>query len=154
MIIVLCIILTTFWFAATVAVDFLAIPAVFRTIPDVMLAGEVGMKVFSRFNYIELICATGLLLLAWFSPKGSKKILLIVSILLIFIASFYTFYLTPKIIELTRLMNHAHQGVITGLEDFNKEHESYHNFYVKMDSVKLFILLGLDVFLVMKKDKV
>ena len=126
------------WFFSTVVVDFVAIPSVFRILDDPATAGLIGIKVFSTFNILEVIIAiTGLVGAYFLRHKG----LLVLSILTISIAFLYYFYLTPSIIsasEVIRSFNELNSQVV---EEKTREMAFFHELYVKMDSIKLLLLL-------------
>lgn len=148
------IIFTAIWWSTTCLIDFFLVPTLFRSLDDVMQAGAIGIKVFRTYNYIEVFLGLGLMTTAPLLFKKGKKAPLILTVLLLFIASLYTGYLTPKIVDLTAMMNQAHAGVITGLEEINKEHQFYHHFYVRMDSVKIILLLILQGLSFRKKENI
>lgn len=138
------------WFGATVAVDFFAIPAVFQNVSNLSEAAGVGMSVFARFNTLELILSISVVLL-WilahrFSFKSKKRVvILLVEVLLIALAASYLFYFTPSITELSLARANAFEESERALIESSIAH--FHSIYVKLDSLKLILLLGLNYFI-------
>ncbi len=140
-------VLVTAWAAWTALVDFFLVPAVFATIPDFFLAGEMGIQVFTRLNQLEFPLACGLFACTAVAVKRAQlpKWLLTGNLLLVGIAGVYLFSLTPKISELTAAWAYADKmGTLgtAGIVDVQQLHQSYHRMYVAMDTVKLLLLLG------------
>lgn len=139
-------ILTVTWAAWTILVDFFLVPAVFQTIPDFFLAGEMGIVVFSKLNQLEFPLACILLgLLLWKLSQFPKlKWLVPVNVVLVGIAGIYLFSLTPKITELTGAWAYAEKMGTLGADghaDIQQQHQIYHRVYVATDTVKLALLL-------------
>lgn len=128
-------------------VDFVIVPTVFRNLPDVMQAGNLGVILFNKYNMLEFLLALILVPVFIKMPTHkSKKLIGIGVFLLLAIAGSYLFYLTPKLTELTSLMG---QG-----GEVAQEHSFYHSLYVKIDSIKLIILLALQGVVLIRKEKV
>lgn len=62
------------WFFSTIVVDFFAVPNVFRTVTNLYEAGRVGIKIFARFNILELIFAVFTCSCFWKIPLGKNKV--------------------------------------------------------------------------------
>ena len=141
------------WLTMTCFVDFMVVPTVFRTVTELFVAGSLGIKVFTAFNYFEVVFAVGILgiFLSFLKQKSIYKVEIIVSVLLMFIAIFYITYLTPKISELTVMWENADQFVPGTKTAASEMHAFYHDFYIKMDSVKLILLLIMHSFVLFKK---
>lgn len=121
------------WLVATLFIDFVAVPAVFSTVTSRDDAAALGIKIFTRFNYVELIVAVALILLS-----RSKR--LFVSVGLLIFPILYTFLLSPNIDRL----NNDKVNLLDEdpkMEMVQKELDLYHNFYVKADSVKILVLI-------------
>lgn len=138
------------WLGATVAVDFFAVPAVFQNVSNLNEAAGVGMSVFARFNTLELILSIVLLIL-WplahrlkFKSKKHATIFIFEFFLLI-LATSYFFYFTPEITKLSLAKANAFEES----ERQMLEHSiaTLHSLYIKLDSLKLIILLGLNYFI-------
>lgn len=143
---ILLLILTVTWAAWTVLVDFFLVPAVFQTIPQFFLAGQMGIQVFSRLNQLEfpLACSMLALLLWRLRMYPGLKWLTPVNIVLTGIAGIYLFSLTPKLTELTGAWEYADKmGTLStqGHADIQQQHQTYHRVYVIIDTVKLALLL-------------
>ncbi len=153
--IMLTIMLAAFWLGSSIAVDVVAIPAVFKTIKDVVLAGKVGMVVFSRFNKIEMIVSSLSLMFVMVAifrefKKPNKQLfaLLMSLLLLVIIAGIYTFSWTPLITQNAEKMfslDVASDAYKQAAFDYNY----YHKAYVKLEGVKL-SLICLELFLLIK----
>lgn len=141
----LILILTSMWWGWTLLVDAFIIPTVFGYVEGFFLAGELGIAVFSKLNGLEVIVSSFLLALISLHFLRSRKpvILVIVSLLAWIIVMIYFSYLTPKIVELTKLWKQAEEtglSGIAGIPDIQQAHQFYHNLYIKLDVIKLIIL--------------
>lgn len=137
-------VLSAVWLGWTVLVDFFLVPAVFATIPDFFLAGNMGIQVFSRLNRLEFPLASILLGLAVLDVRR-RRWTIPVNVALVGIAGVYLFSLTPKIAELTGVWAYAEKmGTLgtAGAADVQQLHQQYHRTYVAMDIVKLLLLAG------------
>lgn len=151
---ILFIVFLSLWWGWTVIIDFVVVPTVFSTIRDFFNAGELGMALFSKLNYFEVVTASALVVLSSFQLKKSKQNwpFLAGSLVLFSIALFYFAYLTPKIISLTALWQKAEQAGligIAGIGDIQQEQQFFHKLYIKIDSLKLIlitILLGFGIY--------
>lgn len=147
-------ILVSLWWGWTVIIDFAVVPTVFKVIHDFFNAGELGIALFSKLNFFEILVSSLLIVVSVIHLKdsGKGKLQLALSISAWAIVMFYFAYLTPKITLLTDLWKEAESVQklgIAGIQDIQQEHQYYHRLYVGIDSVKLLILtflLGLDVF--------
>ena len=150
--------LVSLWWGWTVLTDFFVVPTVFQTIHDFFNAGELGIALFSRLNFLELIVSSLLVIICGLKLRTSKQLLIFFIPVLVcwMIVMFYFSYLTPKLVTLTDLWKEAEKAGVTSLgniPDVQQEHQFYHKLYIRIDSVKLIILtilLGMGVF---KQDK-
>jgi len=129
------------WFFLTVFVDIFTVPTVFRTVGDITIAGQVGIKVFTAMNRFELVFAIVTLIGAFSFYKLHKSIKWLVFSGIMFIWSLlYNCFLTPKIANTTFQI---HQ---TAVDDpmyavLQATHAQYHNLYRYFDTSKLIFLL-------------
>ena len=94
------------WFFCSAAVDFVAIPTVFKILTDNAIAGKIGVAVFKKFNLLEIVFALALVPAALNLGKGTKRrFVALCSFALLPLPFFYRFYLTPKITETAHVMN-------------------------------------------------
>jgi hypothetical protein len=142
---VISLILTSVWLAWTVLVDFFVVPSVFQNIPEVFMAGNLGVVLFSKLNHLEFPIASILFALAyWHTRKtGTLKLVILTSFVTLGIAAIYLFSLTPKLASLTAAWEYAEKVGTLGPagEDVQQLHQNYHRTYVALDSVKLLLLL-------------
>jgi hypothetical protein len=139
------ILLLSFWLGWTLLVDFVVIRTVFSTISEFFEAGDLGIAVFSKLNNLEMIVSTLLLsLLSHQTLKNKKSLkLLVLGLLGWTIVMIYFTWLTPKLIQLTDLWKAADRmGAIgvSGIQDIQQEHQFYHKLYIRLDSLKIFVL--------------
>jgi fucose 4-O-acetylase-like acetyltransferase len=128
------------WFFMSVLVDIVTIATVFKNISNLQEAGKIGMTVFGRFNHFEIFFAV-FILLGVLSPKEKSKLMIGISITLLLLSIFYTFYMTPMIGETTIKI---HQVAVTDpqYEILQKQHSHYHTWYRYFDTAKLLVLLA------------
>lgn len=142
---VISLILTSVWLAWTVLVDFFVVPSVFQNIPEVFMAGNLGVVLFGKLNHLEFPIASIIFALAcWHSRKtGTLKLVILTSFVTLGIATIYLFSLTPKLASLTAAWEYAEKVGTLGPhgEDVQQLHQNYHRTYVALDSVKLLLLL-------------
>ena len=138
------IVLLAAWLWTTALVDFVAVPTIFRTLTDLFVAGELGIKVFGKYNVLEVTFGSLLILqtLALFvlpiKTNWAEKILLCLVVMLGILACYYHFSLTPEIVELTSSWKeHFNTPEATIWEE---RHSVSHHLYVRLDSIKLFAL--------------
>lgn len=147
----LALILSVAWLAWTVLVDFFVVPAVFQNVAQFFEAGKLGVVLFNRLNMLEFPLATALLIFVSLTFKrfSSLKWLIPVSVVLLGIAGIYLFSLTPKLTALTSAWEYADKmGTLgAGGEDVQQLHQTYHNAYIALDTVKLVLLAGQTVVL-------
>lgn len=130
------------WLGATLAVDFLAIPAVFKNVTNLSEAGKVGMTVFGKFNVIEVVYALlSLLLLLVATLKNRSRLnifLLSLGLVLVVIALSYLFYFTPELTRVTFAKNDTFEPEARAA----LESELYflHSLYIKLDGLKMFLI--------------
>ncbi|GEM_PF-1321200 len=143
------------WWGCTVLTDFFIVPTIFKTIPDFFMAGGLGLKVFTKLNYLEVILAVFSLTLSLIPRR--EKVLMALSFLLLGISSTYIFYLTPKIQTLTLWWQEAESLGLTslhGVADIQQDHQFFHRLYVWIDAVKLILLTSGIGFLIFKRNQV
>lgn len=132
------------WFSMSCLIDFVAVPIVFRTVSKLYEAANVGIRLFSIFNPIEFIFSLILVSFALFTVKKKssklKKFQLAFSFLLLIITASYTFHITPMISTLSEQKREldVESDAYVKIE---QQHNFYHHLYVKMDSVKVILLL-------------
>ncbi len=130
------------WFFATIFIDFIAAPNIFRNVSSLKEAGTLGGIIFTSFNVIELILACFLIILALLYRNKSiaSKIVKVLSLATLILAVIYTFKLSPGIKE----ANISKSNYIETDEEyqiFDEQLRSYHKTYVRLDSFKLIALL-------------
>src|SRR5690606_29687172 len=123
----------------------IVVPTVFRTISKRIEAGELGMKVFSALGSYEALVAIILFITAGvvfksFRTKRSGFLFLLATGLLAF-ALLGRFYLTPEITRLNQL-KYSIDEQSAEYQQYDKRHQFLHSFYVKLDAVKILILLA------------
>ncbi len=124
------------WFSMTCLLDFLVVPLVFRNIQNFFEAGKLGIKLFSSFNYVEVIFS--LILLIALIKKGNWKKYVLAFMLLGF-SLFYLLYLTPNIIEWA-----------ANWEAHKPSSSFHHQLYRNLETFKIAVL-ALFIFLINKK---
>jgi hypothetical protein len=150
-------VLISAWLFITMTIDFIAIPTVFSTVTDIEQAGAVGLKAFSLLNCIELFLGVVLIVLFFLGKRKGKFILTSLGGLLC-LASFYSFYLTPELKELThelRSKSYEEHGE-KRYNTLESEHSVYHDLYIKLDGGKillLFFLLGEGVWILSRREE-
>ena len=128
------------WWGSTALIDFIVVPTIFSVINDFFNAGELGMTLFKKLNFLELFFAISILVLEW---RSRRKVLLLALFSVAAIVIFYFTYLTPKIGQLSSWWKEAEaQGLlgIHGISDIQQEHQFFHRFYVSLDACKFLIL--------------
>ncbi len=137
------------WLISTILVDFVVVPTLFSQIDDIMHAGTIGVILFTKMNVLEMVFSA-LILFSTIQMRREKqaKILLFGASCLAFIALLYYFHLTPRITGLTNLL------LVSPSEEVAREHQFYHDLYVKLDSLKLIILGILGTMFFIKKEKI
>ncbi|MFP5386134.1 MAG: hypothetical protein ACLGHN_08655 [Bacteriovoracia bacterium] len=151
-------VLTSMWLGWSLLVDFFIVPTVFATIDSFFQAGDLGIAVFSKLNKLEVIVSTVLVSLFSFHFVKTKKglPLLVMVIFAWVIALSYFSFLTPKLVTLTELWKKTDLMGLTGvaeITDVQQEHQFYHNLYIGIDTLKIFLLSGLLVFGSLKQDQ-
>lgn len=125
------------WFSMTCLLDFMVVPSLFRNISNFFEAGKLGIKLFSAFNYVEVIFSI-IILITLFKRGSLKKYILAFSLL--GFSLLYFFYLTPSITKWAALWE-AH----TPTTSF------HHQLYRNLEVFKL-IILGLFLAIINKKN--
>lgn len=127
------------WFFMSILVDIVAIPTVFKNISNLQEAGKIGMTIFGRFNCFEIFFGV-FILLGVVSLQKKSKLMISISVTLLILSIFYTFYMTP-VISQTNLR--IHQLAVTDplYEVLEKQHNYYHQLYRYFDTAKLLVLL-------------
>jgi len=126
------------WLFMSLLVDIVAIPTVFKNVSSLEEAGRVGMTVFARFNCFEIFLAT-FISLGLLSREKKSRGLISLSLGLLILACFYTFYMTPQITQ-AGIMVHKISVTDPMYEVLQKQHTTFHNLYRSFDSVKLLVL--------------
>lgn len=146
------------WIVLTVAVDFIAVPTVFRTLKDVNLGGAIGIELFPKVNVVEVILSLGLLFCLYYSMNIKVRLfdrfIMVMGFFLVFLSLFYLTFLSPEIKTLTLEMARA-KGDYSLLPQLSIQHRFFHNLYIKLEGIKfviLVILLGWSANLKRKND--
>lgn len=151
-----CLILISAWLAMTFTIDFMVLPKVFSVIKDVFLGGEIGSGLFSTFNLVELLFATVLIGLAFtanFHKVIQQKLIRISSVMLFLISCLYQFYLTPGIINATNTTLSINEGEVERRAQAFLEQQFYHQWYIRVDSLKILLLGFILVLFILHKDQ-
>lgn len=152
-------ILVSAWLAGTALVDFLVVPTLFHNHSHFFEAGTIGILLFTKFNYIEIVVASvmvGMLALRLKERNPLHLGFFFIAVVLWLIIMSYFVYLIPKISHLTELWRKAESlGAISmnGIRDVQQEHQFYHGIYVGMDTVKLIVLIFLLGVGILKREK-
>lgn len=148
------IILLSFWLAWTALVDFVVVPGVFRNIANFFEAGELGIYLFTRLNYLEVVIAsTALAVLVFIFRRNRRALPLLISgIVVLVIALSYFAWLIPKIDHLSSLWKLSEAGQTIPIADIQQEHQYFHRIYILMDTAKLIVLLFMLVSSVGKEE--
>ncbi len=138
----------------TVLVDFVVVPGVFRNIEKFFEAGDLGIYLFRRLNYLEVVVASFVLgILTFIFRKNRKALPLFLSAIVVTaIALTYFTWLIPKIDEMTQLWKLSEAGQAIAVADIQQEHQFYHRVYVIMDTLKILVLLFMMVSTVGKEE--
>lgn len=126
----------------TLVVDFISVPLVFKSLASKEEAGKIGIKIFSRFNWFEVIYGIVLFVSAFlikFHSPMKKNAYAVVAVTLFALSISYFYYITPTIVELSGQMHSLSAG--QELEAVQKSHDFFHKLYVKLDTLKLILLL-------------
>ena len=147
-------ILLSLWLGWTALVDFVVVPGVFRNIDNFFEAGDLGIYLFQRLNYLEVVIASSVVAVVTFIFRKNRLALplLISSVVVMVIAFTYFTWLIPKISELTELWKLSEAGKSIAIADIQQEHQFFHRIYVIMDTVKLLVLLFMIVSSVGKEE--
>ncbi len=143
MALILVCIFNSIWFSLTCLINFLIVPNLFRNIESVETAGSLGILFFTTFNKLEIALGIGGLILI---SLRKKLIPVIGQGLLLFLAIIYLFYLSPLIAVHGMA---AQEGNSNSIGIFANAHQ----LYATLDTIKLFILLGLTVFYIIGLKK-
>jgi hypothetical protein len=141
------------WLFCTILVDFVAVPAVFQTVTNRFEAGDVGMQVFTRLNFLEVIFSVLLLTCAFLFRERIvwRKIFFTSLFSLMGLALYYSTFLSPEIIKLTIGLR---DGVVEtpAYQAIEARHAFYHQLYIRLDSFKLLILVALSISVLKKRE--
>lgn len=145
----LLLVISSLWMGMTMSVDFVAVPLVFQTLTSLQEAGRLGIAVFLKFNSIEIFLSMVLFItsiLEFLKNKNGRWPMtwVLFSILLTSLAVLYAFYLSPRIAFLGTEMHQFPLESEPYLAIY-KEHQFFHKLYVKLDSLKLLLLLTMIV---------
>ena len=141
-------ILITSWLSTSMLIDFVALPITFRTI-EVMMAGQIGIKIFSLYNIVEVLFSLGIVFCTIKLVKDLKSktqlswkknwLPVTFAMVLLVIAFMYKFYLTPQIASLTAQLPMASPNTDLYL-NLKDSHAFFHRLYVRMDGFKIMLL--------------
>ena len=139
------------WLVSTALVDFFTIPTLFRSGIDFYQAGEIGMSLFKKFNYLEIFLGLGLSFGLWntLAHKFSRVVLVVLSML----PFLYAFYFTPSISARYVKMKEVEQTNPTLYQELFDAHQFFHKLYVQIDGVKLILLVIIFALLLFKNKK-
>ncbi|OIQ17076.1 MAG: hypothetical protein BM556_12735 [Bacteriovorax sp. MedPE-SWde] len=129
------------WLVASVFIDFFAAPAIFSTITSRDEAASLGVKVFTLFNYVELLVAVAILSIVLMMTSVKKVRNMLASLILLIFPILYTFILSPNLDKLNNEKANLMEDDIK-MELVQSSLDFYHNFYVRADSVKILGLLA------------
>lgn len=147
------------WLFLSIFIDMFVIPGAFKIIGDVFKAGTLGIAVFSSLNKFEVFFGVALVFGIVRGRKEGFKWHMLQDILakaLTTLAVVYYYYLAPKITTLTeKLVSFKGNAKEAAYIAINTDHQFFHNLYVKLDVVKIIILLFLLVlqFMPVKKKQ-
>jgi hypothetical protein len=130
---------TLSWLLMSALVDFVAIPTVFKNISNLEEAGKIGMTVFHRFNFFEILLGAGILV-GTISKEKKAPWQIVLGCALFVLSLFYTFYMTPIIAE-AGIKIHQISSTDPQYQVLQMQHTTYHNLYRSLDSAKLIALL-------------
>lgn len=132
------------WFFASVFIDFIAAPSIFRNVSSLREAGTLGGIIFTSFNVIEIILGTLLIMSSFLYCKKSLSTYVLkgLSLITLVLAITYASWLSPGIknanIEKSKLVHTDKM-----FEVYSTQLRDYHDLYKKLDSLKLLSLLTL-----------
>ncbi|MEE3079213.1 MAG: hypothetical protein VX341_07755 [Bdellovibrionota bacterium] len=127
------------WLLSTVFIDLMAVPLVFQTVSSRDEASLLGVGIFKMFNHLEIVFILSSLFFMKLSSIFSLNDFLLKISYLLFFPFFYSFYLTNKIVSLNASkMNEIDDAK---LQIIQKDLDFFHQLYVRLDSVKIFILI-------------
>ncbi len=133
------------WIVLTIATDMVVIPTLFRTLKNVNLAGLVGINLFPKINMVEVVLGFCLLLTTLVQERKANwisRLQLVAAFFLFFLSLGYRFYLSPEIRDIT-LQIQGLQSPLKSMIDLSLEHHFFHQLYIRLDIVKLVILMML-----------
>ncbi|MCB9061071.1 MAG: DUF4149 domain-containing protein [Halobacteriovoraceae bacterium] len=138
------------WLGTTLLVDFVAVPTVFRTLNELYSAGEVGISIFSKYVYAEIILCAFAIFTAFFLKKKWKYILPL--LVLGTGLGGYFYIIIPKITAFTGELKKLEEMKLVGeliktYEISSQSLDYFHSLYIKMDSGKIVFLVILILFL-------
>lgn len=139
----------------TLTIDFMVLPRVFSLIKDVFLGGKIGRALFTSFNHCELVFGlliVGLMASMAFLKVWHKRAAIGAAIALVLISLLYQFYLTPGIINATNTLDGIPLADIEGRAQAFLTHQFYHQWYIRVDSLKILLLIFLMVLLFLKEE--
>lgn len=126
------------WLALTLWTDLVVVPSVFRSGLGVYQAGEMGIKLFGLFNWLEVALALFIAGLVFFKLKAKKisKKDVVLFFPLILLAFLNCFYLSPSISEAFHSMSTSTPGGEVALKA-SQDYNFFHRLYVSTDSFKM-----------------
>lgn len=147
-------IIFSLWFGMTIMVDFVAIPQAFRTLPNKEMAGQLGVKVFSIFNWFEVVFALPIFTSAFFLKFAScmkKRAYAAIAVTLMALSISYFYHITPAIVDLSTQMHSLTDS--NAIAAVQTQHDFYHKLYVKLDGLKLILLILGSILLFSKSEE-
>ncbi|EPZ51479.1 PF13664 domain protein [Bacteriovorax sp. BAL6_X] len=130
------------WFFATVFIDFIAAPNIFRNVSSLKEAGTLGGIIFTSFNIIEMIFAVLLIIATFLYRKKGKTtfIMKFIAVTTLVLAIVYTTQLSPGIRD-SQIAKSNYTHTDEEYQVFEDKLRGYHKLYVRLDSYKLLALL-------------
>ena len=133
------------WLISTIFIDFIAAPSVFRMVSTRLEAGQLGIRLFSRFNLFEVVFGVLSICLVLISTlragSKAKKFLVFSSVTLFMLSCFYQFKLTPSIVNAYDKMGPKYENGVS-IEEEEKVIASAHKIYRATDSFKILLILA------------
>ena len=131
------------WLFFTLFIDFFLVPTTFRTLGTPAIAGPLAIKFFAFFNILEF--SIGMILVITeivYKNRARYNYHVGIVALLFIIAAAYLFYISPQIVKYGSLMESTSIDS-NMLKSYIDNHQFFHKLYVKIDSVKLLLLMAL-----------
>lgn len=133
------------WLGMVIFTDFIVVPAVFTTISKRLEAGELGMSVFAALGSFEVVVGLFIFLAAGIVLKKFKTrralILFFLASTLYGLTLMGRFYLTPELTVINRA-KYTLEESSSEYQQLNQRHQFLHGLYVKLDSIKMLLLIS------------